>query len=343
MYCRNCGKEIPEGSSGEYCGFCGERIDGTAPGAMHGKGNGGRWKNILIIVLLVLLLCALAAIGGCFLMFHNMSKVPESSGNEASYDTEAMGKIPPRGEGKPEGAVEGKPEGKPGEKPEEISDEDVSGRDQKEAPSFGNGDSGMPPIGQDGSMDGITGRGEGPGDSGGMRDEFGGRPGREMEEDWPGDDAGSAISSICGENGIPDGGEAVTDVSMLDGRWKVVLYDSTSDDLPAYYMGEVSREGNDLKLEISDPGQFLESGEGNTDPTGSYSGSLSTKNDRLSAELSGSSGSSASSDGGKRTIDIRNVFTSEGKLFASGVLKSGDGKEETYFVLFRPDRDQAGP
>ena len=75
-----------------------------------------------------------------------------------------------------------------------------------------------------------------------MRDEFGGRPGREMEEDWPGDDAESAISSICGENGIPDGGEAVTDVSMLDGRWKVVLYDSTSDDLPAYYMGEVSRE-----------------------------------------------------------------------------------------------------
>ena len=343
MYCRNCGKEIPEGSSGEYCGFCGERIDGTAPGAMHGNGKGGRWKNILIIVLLVLLLCALAAIGGCFLMFYKMSKAPESSGNEASYDTDAMGRTPPRGEGKPEGAVEGRPEGKTEERPEGISEEDLYSPDQKEAPSFGNGDSGMPPMGQDGSVDGFTGRGEGPGGNGEMRDEFGGRPGREMDEDWPGDDAESAISSICGENGIPDGGEAVTDASMLDGRWKVVLYDSGSGELPAYYMGEVSREGDELELEISDPGQFLQSGEDSTDPTGSYSGSLSTKNDRLSAELSGTSGSSASANGGKRTIDIRNVFTSEGKLFASGVLKSGDGKEEAYFVLFRPDRDQAGP
>lgn len=347
MYCRNCGRKIPDDSNGEFCGFCGERVDGVEAGSMHGKhkGRSGRWKTILIAVLVVLLLCSLTVIGIFAFMFSKMSKMQQGGNGmmtaESGGSGPQAGKMPDQdmpSQSAPEGSM---PEGNmPGGQTEgNMPGGQMDGSGQEMPDDMGPS---SPPSGDDHSSDfgdgsmPSFGYGESDMPSGGPGG-FGGGPGREMDEDWLGDDPKETLSSICKENAIPSDGEAVTDVSRLDGMFKAAEYDTASQEDVSFFRADLKADGENLTLEISDPGQFIGNGSDLKDITGDYSGSASTKNERLGAALDHKADDDSDESRKGAKINIRNIYTKDGVIYAAGVYTDDSTDKDVYVVFMKPE------
>lgn len=356
MYCRNCGRRIPDDSNGEYCGFCGERVDGVEYGNPHGKrkGRSGRWKTILIAVLVVLLLCSLTVIGIFAFMFSKMSKMQQGGNGGMTAENGEFG--PPSGDmpdqskpsqsapdgnmpdqGMPGGQSEGNMPG--GQREESMPDGQTEGSGQKMPDNMGPsspqaGDDNSSVFG-DGSMPSF-GYGENDMPSGGPGG-FGGGPDREMDEEWLGDDPKETLSSICKENAIPSDGEAVADVSRLDGMFKAAEYDTGSQGDVSFFRADLKADGEDLSIEISDPGQFIGNGSDLKDITGDYSGSTTTQGGKLGAALDYKADDT--DDGSKKgaKINIRNVYTKDGVIYAAGVYTDDSTNKDVYVVFMKPE------
>ena len=186
--------------------------------------------------------------------------------------------------------------------------DDSSGFGQSGMPSFGYGDNSMPSGGPGG---------------------FEGGQDRDMDAKWLGDDPEKTLSSICKNDGIPSDGEALTDISALDGLWKAVKYDSATSDDISYYKADISVDGNDMTLDISDPGQNTDSS--GTDITGDCTGTASEKDGKLSATLK--------YDQDNAKIIFSNIYTLDGLDYIAGIYSDDSTEKDVYVVLLRPGQN----
>ena len=284
-------------------------------------------KTVIIAVLTVLLLCALTVVGIFIFMFSRMSDRQE--GGDGSYkagshgaengkmqesapvpnSSEAPGNITePGSSGTPSVQTPSAPEA-PSSHDSGDSASFGSGQDM---PSFEKGETGMPSGGPGG---------------------IGREPGGPADDDWLGDDPEETLSSVCKKDGIPSDAEAVEDISKLDGMWKAAECDSRDSDGLSYYRAEISVDGDSVTLSLTDPG--IRSDNGALSNTGDYSGNAKVKNDSLSVLLTPSE-DGPNGKGKASRIDLRNIYSSDGNLYAAGTVTDSSGSSDIFIALWKP-------